>query len=163
MNGQDWPLNSQRPGWWKNGYISFSNYPLMGPTGEYYCSPKTANLSIGVYNGQNYQREGLTFDKIHLKVGKYRVADNVKCEDTLVWTGFGLLTSDGDVGAGSYKPLESADNYFEITSIDTVNNWVEAKFQVTFVAEPGSIRVNYPDTLRLTNGYIKARQMLSTK
>ncbi|GHB83241.1 hypothetical protein GCM10007390_42770 [Persicitalea jodogahamensis] len=100
------------------------------------------------------------FSNITLSTGVYQVYPAVSgnpCKDTLIYTSFAALIGD-DVLKDFYVSLAGAKNTLEITSISKKKKRTEVigNFNVTYVIfdKKGSL---YPDTIKVTDGYFRAR------
>ncbi len=109
-------------------------------------------IRLNTFDEANNLRETFGFEGIPRKIGKYRVFRTGLNDPSLfprnVYT---THLEDGDVAGDIYDPLDSADNYVEITELK--GNKVRGKFQTTLYRRQHRPKFgNNPDTLKFLEG-----------
>ncbi|MCF8243645.1 MAG: hypothetical protein K9J37_04525 [Saprospiraceae bacterium] len=105
------------------------------------------------FTGQNFYFRGLKLD-----LGKQLLTINAPPADNIPSADFYHANGDAIYDIYHLIELDSVENYFEITSIDFVNQAVEGKFQAAFAVDTNFIASNPagdPDTVIFRNGTFK--------
>jgi hypothetical protein len=137
--------------WQAGGVRCYINMP---------CFKGKLGFQFRVFNQQGFSRESMSFAKIPIAKGTYRLfpsnyADPT-CIDTVATAGYFTQQDDGDVALDAYKAINSIDNYFTIEDYNERTKELRGSFSVTFKIfsrqDPNS-----PDTIRITNGKFYTR------
>ena len=107
-----------------------------------------------VYNEQGFWRETLSVRRIRLGFDvQVILSKDVQNADSLS-SSYGTLIDDGDVAGDIYElNTEVADNYIQITSVDSTRLQVSGIFNVSFVlSRKGNDSIDPPEEITLSNG-----------
>jgi hypothetical protein len=154
------------PGTMEKGFITAKKNGLdwkSSAEGFLYTPENDVRLAISSYtfNYLNYERESLSFSNFPLSVKKYIPTFLGKNYDTnkYIRSSFYRLAGDGDVIADLPKMLVDttvSTNYFELISLDTVANVLEARFDISLRSNKNS--PHYKDEkIRFSDGLIKVK------
>ncbi|MBI1226900.1 MAG: hypothetical protein GC192_16835 [Bacteroidetes bacterium] len=113
-------------------------------------------LDAVTYSEEGFLREELFLNKIPKKVGKYVVSGPYNdIIDDFIGSAYHTLEDDGDVLEDTWDVDETAaDNYLEITFIDTIENIVKGNMTVSFKisTDGGKRNADNPDKVKFSKG-----------
>jgi hypothetical protein len=122
------------------------------------CQSDFLSLTSHLYNNMGRLKQELTFIKVPLARGKYRIVQLRLgyCQDSDPVYAYLQYLEDDVVGA-RYDLFEKEENYIEIEEYNPATKELKGRFQMTVVFDNhGS--TEYPgDTLRFTNGQFHTR------
>ncbi len=123
------------------------------------------NFSIGVefgfevFNETGILRQGLDFNKIPSKKGKYYLTIiNGQSQDSIPGCSFATISHDGDVVEDRYLVNESeVESYLTVTKYDETNRRLVGEFRIKLYIDPNRPKSNpsNPDTILFENGYFE--------
>lgn len=122
------------------------------------CQSDFLYLTSRLYNNEGLLKQELTFIKVPLARGRYRVVPLQlgHCQDSDPVYGY-LQYLDDDVLGARYDVFEKDENYIEVEEYNQDTKELKGRFQMTVVFDNhGS--TEYPgDTLRFTSGQFHTR------
>lgn len=115
-------------------------------------------LAFNTYTEFGELREGLLFNEIPFKVGKYPVSGNIDdYNDHLIGSIFGVMESDGDVAGVLYTNNLSVKGFMNITFVDSINNIVGGSFDVVKFDRLVPEDAPYPEQVSFRNGTFRMK------
>lgn len=132
-------------------------------SGRIYAQPNEPygygfDISIDVFNNQEFLREVLHIAKIPYNMSKTKIDTlDIRVDVTLTAASYSSLVDDGDVLGDLFKVYEGEEeNYIIITEYNEETGEIRGEFEVAFVFDEGPLGTRsdptVPDTIRFTNG-----------
>jgi len=141
-----------------NGKVWLAHVRAVGNVPAY---GNDIGLEIGTFDQKGHSKTSLSFEKVPLGLNTYQLAGaNWYFDEGSIGADYFTFEPGGDVFSDIYDlDTLATTNYFEVIQYDSISHDIEVRFDATFYIDPRWVKEdpNAPDTIRFTEGRVRAR------